>query len=60
MLPDRMQQVAKLKFLHDYKYSEILEELNISVNTVKTQFKKVKANISELIKLVLVLLGVDS
>ncbi|WP_308992362.1 RNA polymerase sigma-70 factor [Mariniflexile litorale] len=55
-LPDRMQQIVKLKFLHNFKYSEIAEELGISVNTVKTQLKRAKSKITELITSILILL----
>ncbi len=35
-LPERCSQVMKLSFIECKKYKEIAEELNISVNTVKT------------------------
>ena len=57
-LPDRMQQIVRLKFLHNYKYKEIAEELDISVNTVKTQLKRAKLKIVESITSVLILLGI--
>ncbi|WP_142785364.1 RNA polymerase sigma factor [Changchengzhania lutea] len=55
-LPDKMQQVVKLKFLHNYKYSEIADELGISVNTVKTQLKRAKSKITALVTSIIVLL----
>ncbi|MBF8148897.1 RNA polymerase sigma-70 factor [Winogradskyella sp. F6397] len=55
-LPDKMQQIVRLKFLHGYKYKEIAAELDISINTVKTQLKRAKLKISESIMCVLVLL----
>ena len=48
-LPDKMQEIFKLKFLHNYKYKEIAEELEISVNTVKIQLKRAKQKISHII-----------
>jgi len=54
-LPEKMQQVVKLKFLHNYKYAEIAEEMNISINTVKTQLKRAKLRIAELITILLIL-----
>jgi len=57
-LPDKMQQVVKLKFLHNYKYSEISEELGISINTVKTQLKRAKSRITELVTSIVVLLQI--
>tara|TARA_B110000211_G_scaffold10117_1_gene10697 strand:- start:32 stop:589 length:558 start_codon:yes stop_codon:yes gene_type:complete len=55
-LPERMQQIVKLKFLHNCKYTEIAEELGISVNTVKTQLKRGKAKIIEMVTSILILL----
>ncbi|MDD7887301.1 RNA polymerase sigma factor [Flavivirga sp. 57AJ16] len=55
-LPERMKQIVKLKFLHNYKYREIAEELDISVNTVKTQLKRAKSKITELVTSILILL----
>jgi RNA polymerase sigma-70 factor (ECF subfamily) len=55
-LPERMQQIVKLKFLHNYKYTEIAEELGISVNTVKTQLKRAKVKIIEMVTSLLILL----
>ncbi len=58
-LPDKMQQIVKLKFLNDYKYSEIATELNISVNTVKTQLKRAKIKISETLVIILILIQIN-
>lgn len=55
-LPERMQQIVRLKFLHNYKYSEIANELGISINTVKTQLKRAKSKITELVTSLLILL----
>lgn len=55
-LPEKMQQIVKLKFLHNYKYADIAQELNISINTVKTQLKRAKIKITEAITIILVLL----
>ncbi|PIA81065.1 hypothetical protein BFR04_15285 [Gaetbulibacter sp. 4G1] len=57
-LPDKMQQIVKLKFLHNYKYSEIAEELGVSINTVKTQLKRAKLRITELVTSILILLQI--
>lgn len=54
--PERMKQVFKLKYLQNYKYSEIAEELNISINSVKTQLKRAKFKLNELISAVIFLL----
>lgn len=55
-LPEKMKQVVRLKYLHQYKYSEISEELGISINTVKTQLKRAKIKISEAVTAILILL----
>ena len=48
-MPAGMQQIFKMKFVNNYKYLEIAEELGISVNTVKTQLKRAKFRINELV-----------
>ncbi|TGV04874.1 RNA polymerase sigma factor [Flavivirga rizhaonensis] len=58
-LPEKMQQVVRLKFMHNYKYSEIATELNISVNTVKTQLKRAKVKIIEMVTAILILLQIN-
>lgn len=44
-LPDKMQEVFKLKVIHGLSYKEIAEEMDISTNTVKTQLKRAKSKI---------------
>ncbi|MGS0524411.1 RNA polymerase sigma-70 factor [Zobellia nedashkovskayae] len=58
-LPEKMQQIVKLKFLHNHKYSEIAKELGISVNTVKTQLKRAKYKITEMVTVILFLLQLN-
>lgn len=55
-LPERMQQIVKLKLSDNYTYKEIAEELGISVNTVKTQLRRARGKITELITGILILL----
>ncbi|WMI64174.1 RNA polymerase sigma-70 factor [Aestuariibaculum sp. YM273] len=55
-LPEKMQEIVRLKFIQNYTYLEIAEELGVSVNTVKTQLKRAKLKITEMIAVVLVLL----
>ncbi len=55
-LPDKMQEIAKKRFIQGYKYQEIADEMAISVNTVKTQLKRAKKIISELISLIIFIL----
>lgn len=57
-LPEKMQQIVRLKFLHNYKYQDIANELGVSVNTVKTQLKRAKLKITELVTSVLILLQI--
>ncbi|WP_168796303.1 RNA polymerase sigma-70 factor [Flagellimonas onchidii] len=46
-LPSKMQQIVKMRFIENYKYVDIAEELGISVNTVKTQLKRAKVKIAQ-------------
>ena len=57
-LPEKMQQVVKLKFLHNYKYAQIAEELGVSINTVKTQLKRAKYKITQMVTTLLVFLQI--
>lgn len=57
-LPEKMQQIVRLKFIQNYSYQEIAEELGVSVNTVKTQLKRAKIKISDMVTLLLVLLEI--
>jgi len=54
-LPSKMQQIFRLKFLSNYKYTEIADELEISVNTVKTQLKRARKKINQSIVLLIIL-----
>lgn len=56
-LPDKMRQIVELKFLYNYKYAEIATELDISINTVKTQLKRAKVRIAEYVTILLILLS---
>lgn len=47
--PEKMKAIFKLKFYNNYRYAEIAEELNISINTVKTQLKRAKVKIERAI-----------
>ncbi|AUC86390.1 hypothetical protein CW731_14365 [Polaribacter sp. ALD11] len=55
-MPLKMQEIFRLKFLENYKYNEISEELNVSVNTVKTQLKRAKVRIKDSVIIMLFLL----
>ncbi|MAU15155.1 MAG: hypothetical protein CMH46_06395 [Muricauda sp.] len=58
MLPSRMQRIVRMKYIENYKYMDIAEELGISVNTVKTQLKRAKHKITQqLIGVIVVLLA---
>ena len=41
-MPERMKAVFDLKYRQNYSYLEISKELEISINTVKTQLKRAK------------------
>ncbi len=45
VLPDKMKQIVIMKYINDYKYKEIADELDVSINTVKTQLKRAKDRI---------------
>lgn len=46
-LPKKMRQIVRMKYFKEYSYQEIAEELNVSLNTVKTQLKRAKLKISK-------------
>ncbi|MBC6999428.1 RNA polymerase sigma-70 factor [Cytophaga sp. FL35] len=54
-LPHKMRTIVELRFKASYRYQEIADELNLSVNTVKTQLQRAKAKFSELILFLLFL-----
>ncbi len=58
-LPTKMQQIVKMRFIENYKYVDIAEELGISVNTVKTQLKRAKLKITQQMALILSLLALQ-
>lgn len=51
-LPEKMQKIFQLKVLEGYSYAEIAAEMDISVNTVKTQLKRARKKITELHELI--------
>ena len=54
-LPDKMQKIFQLKVVEGYSYAEIAAEMDISVNTVKTQLKRARRKITELHQLIVLL-----
>ena len=58
--PESMQQIFKLKFIENYTYTEIADELGISVNTVKTQLQRSKSKINQSLVVLLALLSLHS
>ena len=58
--PESMQQIFKLKFIENYTYTEIADELGISVNTVKTQLQRSKSKINQSLVVLLALLSIHS
>lgn len=55
-LPSKMQKIVKLRFIDNYKYADIAEEMDISINTVKTQLKRAKSKITQEMAFIFVLL----
>lgn len=41
-LPDQCKEVFKMRTMYGYKYKEIAEEMDISIDTVKVQLKRAK------------------
>lgn len=56
-LPKRMQEVVKMRFMGEYSYKEIAEKLGISINTVKTQLKRARIRMTEVIAVLFILLN---
>lgn len=48
-LPRKMRTIVELRFIDNYRYKEIADELGVSVNTVKTQLKRAKIKFGELL-----------
>ena len=55
--PEKMQQIFKLKFISNYKYAEIADELGISINTVKIQLKRAKIKIHKFMPVFIIMLS---
>ncbi len=53
-LPEKMKEIVNLKFRSDFTYKEIAEELDISLNTVKTQLKRAKTKIVQQIVMLII------
>lgn len=54
MMPNSMKEIFELKYLSHLSCTEIATELNISSNTVKTQLKRAKARIFDVINCILI------
>lgn len=44
-MPEKMKEICNLKYIQSYSYSEISDELDISINTVKTQLRRAKSRL---------------
>lgn len=56
LLPEKMQKIFRLKYMHNFQYTEIAEILGVSVNTVKTQLKRAKAKLRNSLITIFILL----
>ena len=56
--PLKMRNIAKLRFVDNYRFNEIAEELNVSVNTVKTQLRRAKMRLGKLVVFVAILFSI--
>lgn len=54
-LPEKMQEIFKLKEMHNLSYKEIAKERGISINTVKTQLKRARFKIKAALLIVFIL-----
>ena len=41
-LDEKYREPARLRFIKEYEYNEIAQELNLELNTVKTRLKRAK------------------
>jgi len=46
-LPEKMLEIFKLRVLSGYSYKEISLEMNVSINTVKTQLQRAKSKLEK-------------
>lgn len=46
-LPKKMRAIVELRYVNNYRYKEIADELSVSINTVKTQLKRAKVKLYE-------------
>ncbi|WP_172435995.1 RNA polymerase sigma factor [Sediminicola luteus] len=56
-LPPKMRQIFEMRYFYNYKYNEIAEELDVSVNTVKIQLRRSKVRIADMLSALLLLLA---
>lgn len=57
-LPSKMRAIVELRFKENYRYKEIANEMNVSINTVKTQLKRAKVKLDALTVSILLLLSI--
>ena len=56
--PLKMRNIAKLRFVDNYRFNEIADELDVSVNTVKTQLKRAKLKLGKLVVFMAILFSI--
>lgn len=57
-LPSKMRTIVKMRFIENYKYKEIADELGVSVNTIKTQLRRAKVKMAQYILVLVALLSI--
>jgi len=56
--PLKMRNIAKLRFVDNYRFNEIADELDVSVNTVKTQLRRAKMKLGKLVIYIAILFSI--
>ncbi|MCK0148104.1 sigma-70 family RNA polymerase sigma factor [Arenibacter sp. F26102] len=56
--PLKMRNIAKLRFVDNYRFNEIADELDVSVNTVKTQLRRAKLKLGKLVIYIAILFSI--
>ncbi len=49
LLPDKMQEIVRLKYIEQLKQREIADQLGITENTIKTQLQRAKKKLRDML-----------